>query len=104
MKKIPTLVKTAALIGVALSALAAVGWVRGGALGCEAGDTVFTLGAPLATIVFKIWTARHVVLTDADSPWALPFLGALLTLQLVVWGLLFHIAIRGVRSLFQKNV
>jgi hypothetical protein len=103
MKRLPTLVKIAALLGAALSGLAAVGWIRGGPLGYEAGDTVFTLGAPLTTTVFRIWIARHVVLTDLDNLWALPFLSALLTLQLVVWGLSIHFIIRGLRSLFHKH-
>jgi len=96
-------VKFAALLGVALSALAAVGWLRGGPLGFEAGDTVFSLGAPLTTTVFRIWVARHLVLTESDNVWALPFLGALLTLQFVVWGLILHFGIQGLRSLFNKH-
>jgi hypothetical protein len=103
MRHPPTVVKVFAITGLIFAIFGGLAWSRGGPLGFESGDAFFSLGAPLTTAVFKLFEARHLILTDLDNSWAIPFMAFVLIIQFVIWGVMLHFATRAVRGYLQKH-
>ena len=103
MRHTPTVVKVFAIIGLVFAVLGGLAWYRGGPLGFESGDAFFDLGAPLTTAVFRLFEARHVMLTDLDNSWAIPLMAFVLIVQFVIWGVMLHFATRAIRGYLKKH-
>jgi hypothetical protein len=103
MRRPPTIVTVFTIIGVVLAFLGGSAWYRGGILDFESGDVFFSFGAPLTIGAFKLFETHHVVLTDLDNSWAIPFMAFLLIVEFAIWGVLLHFASRVIRVYLQKH-